>query len=146
MSAHFTFEVHTPYRLFFSGKVEAVTLTLLDGEIGVYAKHSPFTAPVLCCILRIKNDKGQWRPAFITDGILEVKDHKTVLMVDTAEWPDEIDPERARKAKQQAEANLETAALKFEVEKAKTGIRRAEFRLKASGLSKKAVQGTVVLS
>ena len=134
MSAHFTFEVHTPHRLFFSDRVEAITLTLLDGEICVYAKHSAFTAPVLCCILYIKDDKGRWRQAFITEGILEVKDHKTVLMVDVAEWPEEIDPERARAAKEHAEASLQMAALKFEVEKAKARIRRAEFRLKACEL------------
>ena len=134
MPAHFTFEVHTPHRLFFSERVEAVTLTLLDGEICVYAKHSAFTAPVLCCILQIKDGNGRWRHAFITDGILEVKEHKTVLMVDVAEWPEEIDPKRARAAKEHAEASLKTAALKFEVENAKAKIRRAEFRLKASEL------------
>jgi F-type H+-transporting ATPase subunit epsilon len=110
--------------------VEAVSITLPDGEIGVYAKHSPFTAPVRSCILRIKDDKGQWRPAFITDGVLEVNDHKTVLMVDAAEWPEEIDPDRARIAKAQASTDLESAMMKFEIEKAKARIRRAEFRLK----------------
>ena len=131
MPALFNFEVHTPYRPFFSGKVEAITLTLVDGEIGVYAKHSPFTAPAVSCILHIKNDQGQWRPAFITEGILEVKDHKTVLMVDAAEWPEEIDRDRALSARQQAEESLETAMLKFESDNAREKLRRAAFRLKA---------------
>jgi F-type H+-transporting ATPase subunit epsilon len=134
MPALFNFEVHTPYRLFFSGKAEAITLTLADGEIGVYAKHTAFTAPVVSCILRIKDDKGQWRPAFITDGILEVKEYKTVLMVDAAEWPEEIDPGRARAAKQEAEETLATAMLKFESDNAREKLRRADFRLKAREL------------
>jgi F-type H+-transporting ATPase subunit epsilon len=79
MSELFNFEVHTPYRLFFSGKAQAITLSLEDGDIGVYAHHSPFTAPVVTCILHIKDSKGEWRPAFITDGILEVKDHKNEI-------------------------------------------------------------------
>jgi F-type H+-transporting ATPase subunit epsilon len=111
--------------------VEAVTLTLMDGEIGVYAKHSPFTAPVLSCVLRIKDDGG-WRSAFITEGILEVKDHKTVLMVDAAEWPKEIDSERARTAKQKAEEAIKLASEKFEINHAKARLRRAEFRLLAA--------------
>jgi F-type H+-transporting ATPase subunit epsilon len=131
MAALFNFEVHTPYRLFFSGRVTAISLTLADGDIGVYAQHSPFTAPALACILRIKDDKGVWRPAFITEGILEVKDHKTVLMVDAAEWPEEIDHERAAAAKQQAAQSLESAMLKFEVANAQAKLRRAEYRLKA---------------
>jgi len=134
MAVFFSFEVHTPYRPFFTGTVEAITLTLIDGEIGVYARHSPFTAPVLSCILRIRNDKGEQRSAFVTDGILEVKEHKTVLIVDAAEWPEEIDPQRARTAKQKAEEEIKRASLKFELDGAKAQLRRAEYRLKACEL------------
>jgi F-type H+-transporting ATPase subunit epsilon len=134
----FNFEVHTPYRPFFSGKVEAITLTLQDGEIGVYAKHTPFTAPADTCIHRVKSDTGQWRAAFITDGILEVKKFKTVLMADAAEWPEEIDRERALAAKQEAEQNLETAMLKFEIDNTKAKLCRAEFRLKVCELKESA--------
>ena len=130
MPSYFKFEIHTLYRLFFSGSVEAVTLTLADGEIGVYAHHSAFTAPVICCILRIKDDKGEWKNAFVTEGILEVKDHKTVLLVDAAEWPDEIDRERALKAKKLAEENLESSMMKFEKDRIKKKLKRAELRLK----------------
>ena len=137
MSALFTFELHTPYRPFFIGRVESILLTLSDGEIGVYANHSAFTAPCLSCIIRFKDDKGCDRLAFITEGILEVKEHKTVLMVDSAEWPEEVDPDRARVAKQQAEENLKTASLKFEVDHVKARLRRAEYRLKAWGLRNK---------
>jgi len=135
----FNFEVHTPYRPFFSGKAEAITLTLVDGEIGIYAHHSPFTAPVLSCVLRVKDAKGVWRGAFITDGILEVKDHKTVLIVDAAEWPEEIDRERALAAKDRAEENLKTARLKFEIDNAKAELRRAEFRLKVGDMRRESV-------
>ena len=137
MPVHFNFEVHTPYRPFFSGRVESISLMLSDGEIGVFANHSPFSAPALSGILRIRDDKGVVRHAFITDGILEVKEHKTVLMVDTAEWPEEIDWERAFAAKQKAAENLETSLLKFEIDNAKAKIRRAEFRLKVYELRQK---------
>jgi F-type H+-transporting ATPase subunit epsilon len=131
MSALFNFEVHTPCRLFFSGRVESVILTLVDGEIGIYAHHAPFTAPSVSCILRIKDDKGLTRRAFVTEGILEVKDHKDVLMVDAAEWPQEIDVERARASLKEAEENIKSSLFKFEVNQAKAKLRRAQYRLKA---------------
>ena len=134
MPALFNLEVHTPYHLLYNGQAESITLTLIDGEIGVFAHHSPFTAPVLSCILRIVDGKGKLRSAFITDGILEVKDHKTVLMVDAAEWPEEIDVERARAAKKKSEEALGLAMLKFEITNAKAKLRRAEFRLKTAEL------------
>jgi F-type H+-transporting ATPase subunit epsilon len=134
MAKLFPFEIHTPYRLFYSGSVEAIVITLTDGEIGVYADHAFFTAPVITGILKIREKDGAWRSAFTTEGILEVKSHKTVLMVDAAEWPQEIDRERALAAKQKAEEALKTAMFKFETGNAKATLRRAEYRIKACGL------------
>jgi F-type H+-transporting ATPase subunit epsilon len=131
MAAYFTFEVHTPYRLFYKGKVEAISATLEDGEIGVYAHHSDFTAPVKPCLIRIKEKDGQWKTGFSSEGILEVAGGKTVLMADAAEWPDEIDHERALEAKQKAEEDLSNSSFKFESETAKLRLDRAEMRLKA---------------
>jgi F-type H+-transporting ATPase subunit epsilon len=130
MPALFTFEVHTPYRPFFSDSVEAVTTTLNDGEIGIYADHSPFTAPVCTGILKIKDKTGQWKEAFTTEGILEVAGEKTVLLVEAAEWPDEIDYNRALAAKRRAEEILKTRILKFETINARAKLKRAETRLK----------------
>jgi F-type H+-transporting ATPase subunit epsilon len=51
-------------------------------------------------------------------------------MVDCAEWPEEIDKERALEAKEQAEKVLNDANFKFETDKAKERLRRADYRLK----------------
>jgi F-type H+-transporting ATPase subunit epsilon len=134
MAVLFPFEVHTPYRHFFSDQVEAITLTLLDGEVGIYANHSPFIAPVTMGILRIKDKNGEWRSAFTSGGILEVKLHKAVLIVDTSEWPEEIDKERAEASAKQAREDLENAMMKFETAKAKEKIRRSELRLKVASV------------
>jgi F-type H+-transporting ATPase subunit epsilon len=134
MAKIFPFEVHTPYRLFYSGSVEALVVTLTDGEIGVYADHSFFTAPVITGILKIREEGGLWRSAFTSEGILEVKGHKTVLMVDAAEWPEEIDRGRALAAKEKAEAALETAVFKFESAGALDAVRRADRRLEVSDI------------
>jgi F-type H+-transporting ATPase subunit epsilon len=130
MPALFNFEVHTPQRLFYSGKVQAITVSLEDGEIGIYANHSPFTALSVTGILRIKDDDGNWRSAFVCGGVLEVKEHKNVLMVESADWPEEIDRERVLEAKQQAEETLKNTSLKFEIDKAKKELHYAECRLK----------------
>jgi len=137
MPALFNFEVHTPQRLFYSGKVQSISLALADGEIGIYANHSPFTAVAVSGVLRIKDDKDEQRAAFISSGILEVKEHKNVLMVDCAEWPDEIDKERVLEAKEEAEKILNDANFRFETDKAKKKLRRAEGRLKVLAFEKK---------
>jgi F-type H+-transporting ATPase subunit epsilon len=130
MPALFNFEVHTPRRLFYSSRVQAITIGLADGEIGIYANHSPFTALSITGVLRIKEDGGSWRSAFVCGGILEVKEHKNVLMVESAEWPEEIDIQRVLEYKRQAEEALKDAHLKFEIDKEKKKLRHAQFRLK----------------
>ena len=131
MAVLFPFEVHTPYRLFFSGPVQAITLTLIDGDASVYANHSAFTAPVIPCVLKIKDKDGNWKIVFTAEGMLEVKAHKTVLISDAAEWPEEIDYQRAMKAKEKAEETLAVGLLKFETETAAASLRRANMRIKA---------------
>jgi F-type H+-transporting ATPase subunit epsilon len=54
----FPFEVHTPYRRFLSEEIEALIITLVDGEIGVLANHAAFTAPVETGIMKIRARTG----------------------------------------------------------------------------------------
>jgi len=131
MAILFPFEVHTPYRLFYSGSVQAIVLTLLDGEVGVYANHTAFTAPVVPCLLKIRDKDGNWKTAFTSEGILEVKEHKTVLISDAAEWPEEIDLTRAQKAKESAENILAGGTFKFETKTSAMSLKRANMRIKA---------------
>ena len=131
MAALFLFEVYTPNRLFYSDQAEAILLTLVDGEAAVYANHSPFSAPVVPCLLKIKGRNGIWKTAFTGDGILEVTNKKTILISDSAEWPAEIDYERAMAAKKKAEEIISAGSLKFEAKTALASLRRAEIRLKA---------------
>ena len=131
MAAQFTFEVHTPYRLFYSGPVEAIVLTLIDGEIAIYANHNHISAPVVPCLLKIKDKDGVWKTAFTSDGVLEVTSNKTVLLTDTAEWPGEIDYDRAKAARERAEETLKGDQLKFDAQTTTASLRRANMRLKA---------------
>jgi F-type H+-transporting ATPase subunit epsilon len=132
----FKLELYTPYSRFFSDEIDAVTLTLIDGEITVYADHSFMTAPVRAGIIRIKPKGSEWKTAFIADGILEVKAHSTIIMADAAEWPEEIDHERAEKALAAAKESLNAGTFKFETSTAEAAVRRAEYRLKVKEMSK----------
>ncbi|MDR0496425.1 MAG: ATP synthase F1 subunit epsilon [Treponema sp.] len=129
MTTLFSFEVYTPNRIFCSESVEAIVLSLIDGDVGIYANHAFLTAPVVPCLLNIKDKDGKWKTAFTAEGILEVTHHKTVLVSDAAEWPSEIDYERALKAKERAEESIQFAGNKFETDNAATSLRRAIMRI-----------------
>ena len=126
----FKFELFTPYSRFFSDEVEALTLSLPDGEITFYAEHSFMVAPVLSGFIKIKTVKEGWKNAFIAEGILEVKAHNTVIMAGAAEWPEEIDRERAQKSLDAAKETLDAGTFRFETNSAEAALRRAKYRLK----------------
>jgi F-type H+-transporting ATPase subunit epsilon len=128
MAEPFTLEIHTLRRLFFSGPVEEVVVALEDGECGILKNHARFTAPVVPCIVRIKKEGGEWMEAFLAEGVIEVKKHKTIILSECAERPDEIDGERARQAK--AEALLRLNEHTGDTEKLKRTIKKADLRLK----------------
>ncbi|MDR1363491.1 MAG: ATP synthase F1 subunit epsilon [Spirochaetaceae bacterium] len=130
MPVSYILEIYTPYRLFFSNPVEALLVTIADGEVCVYANHARFSAPVECCAIRIKDLKEGWKTAFISNGIIEVKRHKTVLLADSAEWPEEIDYDRVIHSKKDAEEILNSAPFHFERIAAQQKVRRADVRLK----------------
>ncbi|MCL2069742.1 MAG: ATP synthase F1 subunit epsilon [Treponema sp.] len=131
MAVLFPFEVYTPYRLFFSAPVEVIILTLEDGEMGIYANHAPFKASVAPCLFRIKNKDGEWKTAFVAEGIVEFYNNSAVLICDAAEWSEEIDYQRAVEAKESAEQTLAHGMFRFEKEIAAAALRRANARLLA---------------
>ncbi|MDR2807419.1 MAG: ATP synthase F1 subunit epsilon [Spirochaetaceae bacterium] len=135
MAEVFAFEIHTPYRRFFSGDIETLVVTLSDGESAIYAYHSFFIAPVVTSILKIKNKKGEWLSACISDGILEVKGHNTILLVEAAEWPQEIDLARAQAAEKSALERMSSSSFKPDFMSACAALKRAQTRIKACNIA-----------
>jgi len=131
MAATFNLEIVTPERKFFSGEVETVILKTTEGEMGILKGHMPMVVAVAVGTIRIKKD-GEWLEAVLTEGFTEVKQDKTVILTDTAEWPNEIDVNRANEAKQRAEERLQRQLSQVESVRSRAALARALVRLKVS--------------
>ena len=132
MAKNFNFEVVTPDRLFFSEEVNSITFNTPDGEMGVLAEHTPMLVAVKPCVLTINSEKEE-QIATIGEGFIEITKEKVVAIVDSAEWPDEIDIDRAMSAKNRAEEQLKSQKFDYEMEQLlKMSIERANNRLKTA--------------
>ena len=129
--ATFFLEVLTPERKFFSGEAECVIFKSSDGEMGVLAKHAPTVSAVSVGPLRI-NAQGKWIEAVVTEGFAKIMPAKVVILTDTAEYPEEIDINRAKAAKQRAEERLQKKLSQLEYMRSKTALARAMARLSAT--------------
>jgi F-type H+-transporting ATPase subunit epsilon len=124
----FSCDILTPYRRFYSGKAESVTFVMHDGQVQVLAGHDSFVAPVRIGQLRLVVE-GRVRMAAITEGFARVKEGRVDLFVDAAEWPEEIDRERAERALGRATTRLATETLAWRIDASRRAAARAQNRI-----------------
>jgi F-type H+-transporting ATPase subunit epsilon len=125
-------EIVTPYEMFYEGPADMVVVTSKDGEIGVLPGHTPLIAALTPGEVRLRIS-GEWRVLAASNGYAEIGPELTVIVVNAAEWPDQIDVERAQKALARAEARLADPQLSaLEKTHAKHSIVRAKARLKVA--------------
>jgi F-type H+-transporting ATPase subunit epsilon len=122
-------EIVTPEKMVFSGNVEEVTIPGTEGEFGVLRGHEAFLSSVdIGQLVFTKNSKKTYYA--VNTGYAEVTANKVTVLIETAERSDYIDKNRARKAKENAEARLERIAKDSdEFEKARAALMRAIVRL-----------------
>ena len=101
-------EIVTPEKLAYQGEVDSVQLPGSEGELGVLPHHAPLVSTLGAGELRLR--KGGEEEFFaIVGGFLQVLPDKVVVMAETADMASEIDLEKAREARREAERALEAA-------------------------------------
>ncbi len=127
----FYLEIVTPERKFFEGEAETVIVRTPEGEMGVLKDHEPAVVAIGTGIIRIQTD-GKWKEAAVSEGFMEVTHQKTIAFVDTAEWPEEIDVNRAKAAKDRAEERLQQKLAMIEHMRSQAALARALARLRVT--------------
>ncbi|MCR5823227.1 MAG: ATP synthase F1 subunit epsilon [Lachnospiraceae bacterium] len=128
--------VISPDRVFFEGDADFVELRTSEGEIGVYRAHIPLTSILVPGLLKIHLD-GNVRIAALHNGFVEILPDRITVLAESAEWPDEIDVERAENAKKRAEDRLRSGDENVNVARAELALRKALIRIEASSFSQK---------
>jgi F-type H+-transporting ATPase subunit epsilon len=125
---NFTLQITTPDKEFFSGEVESLVLATEDGEMGVLAHHQLTVTTLGAAPIRFKTAEG-WREAALTGGFAQIKGGSVHILADTAEWPEEIEVNRALEAKRRAEERLRTHLSEVEFLRTQVALQRAITRL-----------------
>lgn len=130
MADRFRLKVVTPGKQFYEGEAEFVEFVTTEGEMGVYRNHIPMTAILAPGLLRIHEEGGAVRKAALISGFAEVLPELVTILAQIAEWPHEIDEERAKRARERAEKLLKDQS-GSDVLKAELALKRALTRLEA---------------
>lgn len=125
----FTLQILTPEREFFSGEVDELILPGVDGLVGVLPGHEPLIAAMIEGEVSIKQ-AGSWRHAACSDGFATITESETLILLQTIEWPEEIDASRARRAAELAKEQLRQEASMREYYIARASLARQMARLR----------------
>lgn len=131
MAEMFELKIIEPDGMFFEGQATFLEFASVMGEMGVYANHIPLTTILAPGVVKIHND-GQVQKAAVMGGFIEIQKDRITVMAENAEWPEEIDVERAKAAKKRAEERLQKKDAGLDTARAEAALKRAMARISAT--------------
>lgn len=130
----FDLHVLTMNRPFFEGKCVSLVVPVQTGQYGIQARHFNWISSVVPGEMKIttedENGKTSVVTAAVAGGIVKVENNSVLVLVDTAERPEDIDESRARRAVEMAKEQTSRQTGKREYYAAQARLARAVNRLK----------------
>ena len=121
-----TFQMHLleADKVFFEGECESLVVPTTVGQYGILAGHSNMISAVVPGVLSYR------APGKVSEGMVKVEGNDILVLVDSAEYPEEIDAKRAQRAADEAkEAILQKRSVR-EYRTAQANLARAINRLR----------------
>jgi F-type H+-transporting ATPase subunit epsilon len=130
MAATLALDIVTPDRQVLSRRVSSVTASGVEGEFCILPQHIPFLTALQVGSLSYRLE-GKVHFVFVKGGFADISGERVLILAEAAELPEEIDVNRAMRARERALARLQ-AAHQEEVDhaRAKSALQRAISRLK----------------
>lgn len=126
----FHLQITTPDGLIYDGDAEKLIVRTIDGDVGILAHHENYTTALGYGEARVTTPEGETRRAACIGGLLFVMENEVRLVPTTFEWAEDIDRERALRAKENAEQMLKQSRDdKRETAMAEAKLKRALVRL-----------------
>ena len=132
-----TFLVHilAADKTLYEGPCESLTIPTSDGEQGILAHHSSMIAAVRPGTLRYRVPGQDVQLAAVSPGMVKVESNEVLVLVDSAERPEEIDAPRARREADEAREALLQKKSRQEYQLAQATLARALNRLRVKARS-----------
>jgi F-type H+-transporting ATPase subunit epsilon len=120
-----------PHQTKIDAEFDHVIVPGVDGDLGVYAGHTPLITKIRPGILTIVDNEKKTFYA-IHDGFVTIEPEVIKIACETVEKSDEIDTARAESAKDRAEKRLAGNEKDIDFRRAEAALRRAMSRLEIS--------------
>jgi len=126
-------EIVTAERVVLSDDVDQVHAPTKEGRVGILPRHMPLITILVPGELDIIKNNERTEYA-VSGGFMEVLPNRITILADAVERADEIDEERAERARRAAEERMSAHQSEVDMAKAEAELRRALTRIKVAQL------------
>ena len=106
-------------------------------RMGILAGHIPLTTIVAPGVLTISEPDNVTKEAAVLEGFMEITQEKVTILAQSCEWPDEIDVDRAKEARDRAERRLKSSDENVNMARAELALRKSLVRIELAEGEKK---------
>lgn len=106
MATQFELNIVSAEKKIFTGNVISVRVSGIDGELGVYAGHTPLLTAIKPGMVKYTFDDGKEEFIYVSGGFLEVQPTIVTVLADVAIRGEELDQQRILSAKRKVEETL----------------------------------------
>ena len=129
-------EIVTPEAKVFSDNVEMVTLTGIEGDMGIYPDHMPVMTQLVAGEIIVRKENQNIFLA-VGDGFVQITGKRVAILTDMAIQADDIDEVRAEEARRNAELRLAQKLSDEEAATVHAALAHATTQLKVKRLHRK---------
>ncbi len=127
--AELNLDIITPSKSVFKGEVKSITVPGTKGRFEVLKNHAPIISTFEIGMIKVDLNELKSNYYSTAGGTIEVLNNQIIVLADSIELVDEIDEDRAAKAKQRAEERLANKNSETNIIRAQAALARAINRL-----------------
>ena len=122
---------------FYEGPCQSISVPTTTGMYGVLAHHTNVILAIVPGTLRYRCEGEDEKLAAVSAGLMKVENGEVLILVDSAERPEEIDANRAQRAADRAKEELLQKKSIQEYRMAQSNLDRALSRLQVKSSANK---------
>jgi len=130
MAEELKLEIVTPFGKTYENTIVSCTVPGTMGQFQVLKGHADMLSAVDIGQVRLQESGNTEKILATSGGFCEVKDNQVRLIVESAEFAEAIDVERAKRAKERAEKRLASHDADVDIVRARSALLRALNRLR----------------
>jgi len=131
MADTFQLEIVTPEKIVVKDDAQEMQIPGKNGYLGILPGHAPLVTELAVGEITYRKE-GYTHHLAVAWGFAEVLPDRVTVLAEIAERADEIDVQRAEKAKERAEQKLRSGDPEIDYDRAEASLRKAETRLEVA--------------